>query len=395
MKARLDAAARVLSNPSALKLERLGSQVSGRAALSANGRFVVYREEGRLVKHDRQTGTTEPLNLEPNKGVSDLSVSDDGERVVFSSSATNLVAGDTNDKPDIFVHEKGQTRRINVGPNGEEANNWSYNPRMRGDRVVFGSSADNLVEGDTNGQADVFVHDLSTGKTVLASCTAEGQQGNDRSEEGDISADGEWLVFRSMATNLVEGAGHNSHIFLKNLVSGEVEHVSKGANAHSSHPRISADGQVVAFTSHADNLDPTRRRSYSQEVFVARDGRTRCVSYIEGGKPLRSASSLSLDEAGERLLFRADRGKERGGIYSVDLSTGQTRILSDTEAIETHHPVLSGNGELVAFTAEKLVLLENRSLEERLAEASAETDVLELEFHQDALQVGDFEIPFS
>jgi len=116
------------------------------------------------------------------------SISADGRYVAFQSSATNLVAGDSNGTADVFVHDRstGQTTRVSVAGDGSQGNNVSYNPRLSGDGrfVAFRSDATNLVAGDTNGVRDVFVHDCVTGATTRVSVDSGGVQGNGASEGG-------------------------------------------------------------------------------------------------------------------------------------------------------------------------------------------------------------------
>jgi len=87
--------------------------------------------------------------------------------------ASNLVANDTNEVSDVFVHDRqtGTTERVSVANDGTEGNGLSYAPRLSADGryVVFVSRARNLVPGDTNERWDVFVHDRLTGKTERVS----------------------------------------------------------------------------------------------------------------------------------------------------------------------------------------------------------------------------------
>ena len=91
-------------------------------------------------------------------------ISADGRFVAFDSFATNLVPGDTNGREDIFVHDRvtGTTERVNVHSDGTQANqNGSQEPDISADGrfVAFYSAAKNLVDGDTNDAPDIFVHD--------------------------------------------------------------------------------------------------------------------------------------------------------------------------------------------------------------------------------------------
>jgi len=206
-------------------------------------------------------------------------ISADGCYVAFSSYASNLVEGDTNGVTDIFVHDRvtGETTRVSVASDGTEAN--KYNEAIRsfisadGRYVAFRSDATNLVEGDTNGVMDCFVHDLVTGETTRVSVASDGTQSN-----GDcgrtfmvliygpsISADGRFVAFSSWATNLVEGfteyvniIGY-TNIYVHDLVTGEttLESVSSDGtqgNNSSSFLTFSADGRYVRFSSDATNL---------------------------------------------------------------------------------------------------------------------------------------------
>jgi Tol biopolymer transport system component len=160
-----------------------GDKASYVSALSADGRFVAFSSwADNLVPgdtngtydvfvHDRRTGTTERVSLGPNgrqgNGNSDNpSLSSDGQFVAFYSYASNLVPGDTNGERDVFVRDRrtGTTARVSLGPNGVQGNDFSGSygaiPALsaNGRFVAFDSSANNLVQDDTNGQADVYVH---------------------------------------------------------------------------------------------------------------------------------------------------------------------------------------------------------------------------------------------
>ena len=136
-------------------------------------------------------------------------LSDDGRFVAFASDATNLVTGDTNGLRDIFLRDRvsGTTVRVNVGPGGIQANDASSQPQISRDgRVVsFSSFASNLVVGDDNGEWDVFLYETDTGLTTRASLTASKGEANGPCTGGQPSGDGRFITFGSTATNLVEG----------------------------------------------------------------------------------------------------------------------------------------------------------------------------------------------
>ncbi len=191
-------------------------------------------------------------------------ISADGEIVAFWSIASNLVAGDTNVRADVFVHDRstGLTERVSVDSSGVQGNRDSYAPAISADGqiVAFWSAASNLVAGDTNGYEDVFVHDRSTGLTKRVSVDSSGAQGNDHSFAARISAHGQIVAFQSLASNLVTGDTNGTWDgFVHNRLTGLTERVSVDSsgtegNGPSLYPAISADGQIVAFSSYASNL---------------------------------------------------------------------------------------------------------------------------------------------
>ena len=219
--------------------------------------------------HDRQTGATTLVSVaidgsEGNDHSEEVSISADGRYVAFASSATNLVSGDTNKHPDIFVRDlqTNQTTRVSVASDGTQANNFSFNPSISADGryVAFTSWANNLVSGDTNGGRDIFVHDRQTGATTRVSVATGGGQAAADSQRPSISADGRYVAFESDASNLVSGDTNNHpDIFVHDRQTGVTMQVSVASDgtqtyAFSSDPSISADGRYVAFGSEADNL---------------------------------------------------------------------------------------------------------------------------------------------
>ena len=139
-------------------------------------------------------GDPDSLSLEPV-------LSEDGRFVAFQSFATNLVPGDTNGCSDVFVRDRqtGETTRVSVSSAGAQGNYYSGEPAISPDGrfVAFVSDATNLVPGDTNGVADVFVHDRNTRRTQRVSISSAGFEGNARSGRPTISKDGRYVAFAS------------------------------------------------------------------------------------------------------------------------------------------------------------------------------------------------------
>lgn len=258
-----------------------GNDVSLNPALSADGQTVVFvsaasnlvegdiNGEADIFAHDRMTGLTEIVSLSSN-GVqgndsADIpSVSADGRFVVFTSNASNLVDGDTNGERDIFVRDRQSslTQRVSLSSLGVQANDDSGNPSISDDGrfVAFTSAASNLVDDDINDKLDVFVHDRMTGLTEVASISSSGAIANANAFLPKLSANGRFVVFSSRASNLVNGdINTNGDIFVHDRQTRLTELASVSStgmrgNGNSFYPSISANGQFVMFTSTASNL---------------------------------------------------------------------------------------------------------------------------------------------
>lgn len=184
--------------------------------------------------------------------------------MAFSSAADNLVAGDTNGVADVFVHDRisGTTVRASVATGGAEADGASSAPSISGDGryVAFTSEADDLVGDDTNTFSDVFLHDTTLNTTERVSTSTAGDNGNLPAGAPSLSWDGRFVAFYSLSSNLVSGDTNSWwDVFVKDRSNGYTERVSMSSggvqgNGMSSEPAISFDGRYVAYTSQATNL---------------------------------------------------------------------------------------------------------------------------------------------
>ncbi len=193
-------------------------------------------------------------------------ISNDGNTVAFYSYASNLVGGDTNGYPDVFVHDRqaGQTTRVSVGPGGVQANDYSFLASISGDGryVVFDSYATNLAASCTNGHDQIFVRDRQNGTTTCASLSSAGVQGNNESSPALISNNGRYVAFASRSSNLVgDDTNFSYDIFVRDLQGNTTERVSVSSSEEQAYNgaeqfglAISADGRYVAFASGSANL---------------------------------------------------------------------------------------------------------------------------------------------
>ncbi|HEV8112360.1 MAG TPA: hypothetical protein VGR31_06260 [Planctomycetota bacterium] len=261
-----------------------GNADSYAAPISADGRYVLFSSfasnlvaggaSGQQVYvRDRLSGVTEIISVDSQGNQGNgfsfaASISADGRHVAFASEASNLVPGDGNGNPDVFVRDRmaGTTERVSVDSNGVEAA-YTSEPDAQisadGRYVVFVTDAPNLVVGDTNQKADVFIHDRRAGTTERVSVDSSGVQCDGDCYYPRVSADGRFIVFSSWAGNLVSGDSNNMlDVFVRDRQSGSTERASIGAggvegdNGSASGQEPSADGRYVAFSSFATNLVP-------------------------------------------------------------------------------------------------------------------------------------------
>ncbi|MBC7820098.1 MAG: PD40 domain-containing protein [Planctomycetaceae bacterium] len=275
------------------------------ASISADGRYVAFPSystdlvngdsNGKIdvFVRDRTAGTTERVSVNSaevqGNGHSDIAaISPDGRFVAFSSSATDLVANDTNGKADVFVRDRlnGTTVRVSLSlPAGTQPNGDSIVTAISagGRLVAFSSHATNLVANDTNGKADVFIRDRVGGTTERVSVSSSEGEGDGDSANPSLSADGRLVSFSSYATNLVPNDTNNFiDVFVRDRLTGTTERVNvSSAGVQANHPPsvyippgagISANGRFVAFTSDGTNLVPNDNNGLD-DIFVRDRGR--------------------------------------------------------------------------------------------------------------------------
>lgn len=223
--------------------------------------------EGDIFVHDRLTAATERVSVDgkgnqANGESFQPRLSADGRFIAFKSRALNLVSGGAS-APNVYVRDRllGTTEIVSVDSLGNHSNlaaTGHQDISADGRLVTFNSPASNLVPGDTNGEPDIFVHDRQTGVTERVSVHSAGSQANDESEWPKLSGDGRYVVFQSRATNLVDFETCGGGIYLHDRDTGTtIVEVSKctaeGGSASAGQPSISEDGRFVTF--HTGNRD--------------------------------------------------------------------------------------------------------------------------------------------
>jgi len=384
------------------------------ASISNDGRYIVFGSDAENIRvaefaespelhvYDRDTDRTRPLvtfqgdTLAAYADTGHVDMSGDGNWVAYSSRAVFLINNDTNFSDDIFVTNRsnGQTERVSVASNGDEAEYPSYNPAISGDGryVAFQSLETFGDETDTNNGVDVFVHDRDLNTTTRVSVSSTGQQANDAWVQfPDISDDGRYVVFETSDSNLVEddtnicqGAGQMGQIFtfpcndvfIHDRQSGETKRVSVTASGGevtgvSTTTSISANGRFVVFQSGAtafiandsnDAIDiylkdmltgKVERVSVSSDDEQANDGSWNPEISANGRFVTFESRATNLDPADTN---------DHIDVFVHDRVSGVTKMLSVCACgicsnDLSQRPAINGDGRVIAFESDATNLL--------------------------------------
>jgi Tol biopolymer transport system component len=328
--------------------------------------------------------------VQANSGVWDApSLSADGRYLAFASEATNLVPGDTNGFVDVFVRDrvKGTTARVSVSSSGAQGNGFSSAPSISADGryVTFASYSSNLTSGDKNaatGGSDVFLYDRKTGKTVMVSKSYKGGSSNSESDFPQISGNGRYVVFDSIATNLVKGDKNTfGDVFVWDRKTGKLRLVSTDAHGHAAKDggsglaSIDYDGKKIAFMSSASNLVKGDKNEIT-DVFVKNltTGHVSRASVATGGAESNGESegaTISADGSTVAFVTAWQLSKSdqdwTPDVYVRQLSHHKTVMVSGRatpdatvdQRGESFGASLSGHGRYVVFTSDSGDLLAN------------------------------------
>ena len=275
---------------------------------------------GRTILVDRANGVD---GAKSNNDVELASFSADGSHVAFATAATNLGDGDTDGIEDVHVRDlaKGTTKLASVSSNNEKGNQNSTDPAISGDgsRVSFGSAASNLSSQPLPGE-EVWVHDFSSGKTILASRAdgANGAPGVGDSFNTFMSANGQVVAFESEATNFFSGTRGDFETYRRDLSANTTRLVSRGAGANGAAvpgfggtpEGITADGACVTFSATGLLLGPAPGAADNVQSYMrtfkancGRPGTSGLGSGLDKTSPVLRSVSLS------RTRFRVAKGR--------------------------------------------------------------------------------------
>ncbi len=314
-----------------------------------------------------------------------FSVSTNARYIAFTSTANNLVPNVTNLWQDVFVHDMltGSNALVSVATNGSVANSNSLDCSISGDGryVAFTSSASNLVADDTNGGEDVFVRDLQAGTTALVSVNVNSNgPANGDSFSPIISSDGRYILFHSRSSNLAPGFSNtNESLFRRDLQTGTTFAVTTNTTVNALVATMTSDGRYVAFggtgqTTYVWDLQTPRRiytnaanatgvalspggihfayTTSSQVFFVNITSNT---SVLLGGSAITSHPGLQFSADGRYLAFCAGGSGKTNQVVLYDSQSGQTNLISKAYNLATaangssDSPTISADGRFVAY----------------------------------------------
>jgi len=377
--------------------------------ISADGRFVLFSSSANnlltlangdpipvrgaskmnLFVRDRTNGTTAlvSVNAAGNAGGNGNSfpsaISADGRFVLFESTASDLVPGDTNSVNDVFLRDlvSGVTLLVSTNGSGGVANDQSHSPVMTRDGryIAFVSAASNLTIGDSNGIPDVFLRDMQAAATMLVSFGAlptNTAPSAGSSENPEISADGRYVAFQSTATNLVPGVTTSGDIYVRDTVAALTRHASVDAralfgttNAVCFNHALSADGNYVAYEVSTNQPTSTNASGMILRFSVA-SGETEVVNTNANRATIafEENHSLAMTPDGRFIAFVGNTNDNSGttkAIYLWDGLDATTKLVSGdfndfvSPGSISDSPAMDVSGRFVAFLSSSTNLVTN------------------------------------
>ena len=399
------------AEPSRVKTRRVsvtsrGTQAWGNSsapAISAGGRFIAFQSVAEdlvgtddngvsdVFVRDRKTNETRRVSISSQEvqgtGASRVpSISPNGRFVAFESVAEDLVANDDNGVSDIFVRDRQtkKTRRASIPNGGGQTAAGSFSPSIsaNGRLVAFSSNDEDLVAGDNNDSADIFVRNLKSKRTRRVSVSSAGDQVSGHSFDPSISPSGRHVAFWSEAVDLVANDANGTwDVFVHDRKTGRMRRASVSldgdpAGGGGIGVAISDDGRLVAFMSHADDLVPNDT-NMSGDIFVRNltTSKTRRVSVTSTGEEAEftdgGSFGPSISGAGRLVSFSSyaenlvgNDSNDSIDVFVHNRKTHRTRRVSLTRKGaqadgDSHGASISRKGGFVAFESDAENLVKN------------------------------------
>ncbi len=331
----------VAAFPQRISVATDGTQANGwsyQPLIGGDGRFVIFNSGANnfvsgiistasAYVHDNLTGSTEPV-ISLNGTVryaSANSISNNGRYVAFNSSDSSLVSGDTNGQMDTFVQDvtTGITIRVSMAAGNIESNGYStpWAVSNDGNFTLFDSSATNLVPNDTNGASDIFLRDISNGVTTRVSVATDGTQGGGASTGlANFSVDARFVVFTSDANNLVSGDAGGRDVFLHDRISGATTLVSTASDG------TQGNGQC----------------GYC-EGYPEISGNGRFIVFISSATNLVSGDTNGVTDVFVKDLLTGITTRE-------SVASDGSQMLDSVTQVGAMYPQISDNGRFVTFS---------------------------------------------
>ncbi|MFC1549279.1 TolB family protein [Nitrospirota bacterium] len=352
-----------------------------------------------------------------NMGAFNADISTSGRYVVFDSRSYALVEGDTNDDYDVFVCDMhtGTVKLISNAADGTEGESTGEYPSISGDGryVAFHSTSENIVAGDNNVSPDVFLRDLMTDTVTLLSINAaDSSQGDSTSENPTISTDGKFVAFESQAQNLIPGqpTNGNKHILLRNVLSGEITMVSNSATGDegdvgSYEPALSGNGRYVAFYSEATNLVSVDSGGFA-DIFL-KDMQTGAIKLIsnaaDGTQGDGHSQYPAISDDGRYVAFVSTAtnlvpGDSNGqpDVFLRDLQADTIKLISNSSdgtpsGNYSYQPSISADGRYVTFgSSGELITGDNNSCDDIYLRDTLTDEVTLLSVNASGVQASDY-----
>ena len=334
-----------------LSMTTAGEKGNGRSmqpSLSADGRLVAFISEASnlvaadpdsradIYVKDLQTGSivlvsASSTGVKANRASDTPQISADGTTVAFMSEADNLDPADTDNDADIYVKDlvSGQVRLASSTDAGAAGNGPNTVPTMSGDGtlVAFESRASDLDPGDSDADADIYLKDLATGDLRLVSTNSLGVKANQQTLSPDLSTDGSRIAFNSNGSNMDPAdADELPDVYVKEIASGALTLASVTAagvkgDRSAQWPSLSSDGMIVAFETHALNLDPRDAgASVSSDIYV---------KDLSSGS-LSLATTSDAGDKGDGESFAPDLSQNGQRVSFISIATGLDPLDPDT-----------------------------------------------------------------